>query len=101
MRQNKKTIFLSKKKKDTFNAKLSFFLSLGFWIPLFNVGLCIVSMIIASKVIRLHFQDPEESSGIIYAVIALVLSITSLVLTFVGLSVYLFSGAICTSQFCS
>ena len=101
MRKNKKSIFLSKKKKDSFNAKLSFFLSLGFWVPLFNVGLCIVSIMIASKVLRLHFQDPEESSGIIYAVIALALSITSLVLTFLGLLIYLFSGAVCTSQICS
>ena len=35
--------------KDAFHAKIAFYLSLGFWIPLFNIGLCIVSIILASK----------------------------------------------------
>ena len=89
-----------KSSKDSFHAKLSFYLSLGFWIPLFNIGLSIVSLFLAISAIKQYFLDPEEYGGLYYAIIASVLSITSLVLTVIGVIFYVFSGLICTSRIC-
>jgi hypothetical protein len=87
--------------KDSFLAKLSFFLSLGFWVPLFNVGLCTVSIFLAVSSIRKIIDEPKTYGGMGYAVAALVLSVTSIVLTVVGLVWYLFfSDAVCSSAMC-
>jgi len=87
-------------KKDSFYSKLSFYLSLGFWIPLFNVGLSIVSMIIAIRALRLVFKEPKKYGGLGYAVTALILSISSIIITITGLILFLMSERICTSQLC-
>ena len=87
-------------KKEKFYAKIAFFLSLGFWIPLFNVGLCITSIIIALIAIKKNYKEPNKYGGIGYAIIALVLSITSIVLSIIGLILYLSSERICTSALC-
>lgn len=67
--------------QDSFHAKTAFYLSLGFWIPLFNVGICIVSIMLAFKALRYADKNPQKYSGIGYAIAALVLSITSLLFT--------------------
>ncbi len=78
-------------KKDDFNAKLSFVLSLGFWVPLFNIGLCIISIIIAIHVLRRYFEDPTEVGGLYYAISAFVISATALIMTAVGVVIYVIS----------
>lgn len=86
--------------KDKFFAKIAFFLSLGFWIPLFNVGLCIASIIIGFMAIRKIMNEPNKYGGMGYAVTAIVLSVTSLVLSLLGLIIYLSSEQICSSAVC-
>jgi cbb3-type cytochrome oxidase subunit 1 len=86
---------------DTLYAKSAFWLSLGFWIPLFNIGLCIMSIIIAVIAMRRILKEPTVYGGLKYAVIALVLSISSLVLTIVGAVLYLFSSQICATALCT
>lgn len=90
-----------KNKVDKFHAKLSFYLSLGFWVPLFNVGLCITASIIAIMAIKKHSKEPKYFGGVGYAITALILSITSLILSIVGLFIYLFSDQICNSPICT
>jgi hypothetical protein len=90
-----------KNKRDKFHAKLAFYLSLGFWVPLFNVGLCITSLIIAIMAIKKHSKDPKCFGGIGYAITALILSITSLILSILGLILYLLSDQICLSPICT
>jgi len=87
-------------KRDSFYAKLAFYLSLGFWIPLFNIAICITSMILAVMALKTHYKEPKVYGGVGYAAAALVLSLTSLVLTIVGLFIWLFSEDICNSRVC-
>ena len=87
-------------KPDDFYAKVAFYLSLGFWIPLFNIGLCISSIVIAVFVLRKMFREPGKHGGFGYAVAAIVLSITSLILTVIGIVIYLLSPNICATAFC-
>ncbi len=72
------------KKKDFFYAKTAFYLSLGFWIPLFNVAMSILSIYFAFKALKLIDKHPEKYSGRKYTIIALVLSLSSLLLMIVG-----------------
>jgi len=90
----------SKKKLDCFHAKVAFFLSLGFWVPLFNVALCIISIVFALKALRLYFKKPRRHGGVGYFIAALVLSLSGLVLTAAGLILYLMSNKICGSVMC-
>jgi len=81
-----------KKQKDTRDklyAKVAFYISLGFWIPLFNIGLCIIALCIAIKAVIMHFKEPKKYGGFGYAVAAIVLSLTSLILTAIGGIVFL------------
>lgn len=86
--------------KDAFHAKLAFYLSLGFWIPLFNIGLCIVSIILASKALKWHISDPEHYGGMGYSVAALVLSIAAIILTIAGLIIFLLTPQVCGTAIC-
>lgn len=95
MSKNKK-----EKSKDKFFPKIAFGLSLGFWVPLFNFGLCIASLIIAVKSLKNIFREPDKYGGIYFAIIAIVLSVSSLVLTIIGLLIYLMSEQICESIIC-
>ena len=90
----------TKKEKDKFLPKVAFGLSLGFWVPLFNVGLCIASLILAIKSINNINRNPKANGGLGFVIAALVLSISSLVLTAIGLSIYLTSEQICESIIC-
>lgn len=87
-------------KNDSFNAKLAFYLSLGFWIPLFNIAFSVVAIIFGVKAVKDYFKNPNQYKGLKYAVIALIISITSIVLTVIGTIFYFFSQNICSSALC-
>ena len=87
-------------KPDEFQAKLAFYLSLGFWIPLFNIGLCITSIIMASIALKRYFQDPVKYGGLGYIITAYILSIASIILTIIGMFIFLFSDKICGTAIC-
>ncbi len=84
-----------KKTKDSFYAKASFYLSLGFWIPLFNLAICSVSIALAITSLRMAHKEPNKYGGRRYAIIALVLSVTSILLTVVGFIIYTAQKGIC------
>jgi len=88
------------KKKDSFHAKIAFWLSLGFWVPLFNIGLCIASLIIAINSLKKYNNDPKKYGGYGYIITAIVLSSTSILLTVLGVMIYLQSKSFCGSAFC-
>ena len=73
---------------DEFHAKTAFFLSLGFWIPLFNVGFTLLSIFFAVKALNLIEKKPKKYSGKAYAITASIISITALVLTIMGFIIY-------------
>ncbi len=80
---------------DTFHAKTSFYLSLGFWIPLFNLGICIVSIILAFKALKYSDNEPKQFGGRGYAIAALIISITALIFTVAFGLMYLFRRITC------
>ena len=82
-------------KKDNFNAKLSFILSLGFFIPLFNIGLAVASIILAINSIRFINKYPDKFSGLWYAITALAISVSTIILTIIFISVWLFRRMTC------
>jgi hypothetical protein len=88
-------------KKDCFYAKVSFFLSLGFFIPLFNLAICAGSLVTAIMALKLNYRDPKKFGGRGYAIAALILSVTGIALTIIGLIIYLMSERICLSSICS
>ena len=65
-------------KKDSFHAKLAFGLSLGFWVPLFNIGFLIASIVFAVIALKRNRQDPAHFDGRGWAAAALVLSVTGI-----------------------
>lgn len=88
-------------KKDMFDAKIAFYLSLGLWVPLLNIAICLTSLIFSFRALRSLRQDPRHFGGRGYIVAALVLSLTGLVLTLIGLVFYyFFHDAICGSAMC-
>jgi uncharacterized BrkB/YihY/UPF0761 family membrane protein len=86
--------------RDKFYAKIAFFLSLGFWIPLFNIALCIISIIIAVIALKKYYQEPDKFGGLGYVIAALIISLTGIVLTIVGLIIFFNSDQICGSAIC-
>ena len=76
------------KTKDNFYAKIALILSLGFWIPLFNIGLSIVSIYFATRSLNLINKDSKRYGGIKCAIVALVLSITTIIITGIGVSIF-------------
>ncbi|MCP3684163.1 MAG: hypothetical protein GY861_15890 [bacterium] len=88
------------KQKDSFHAKLAFWISLGFWIPLFNIGICIAAIILAVQALKKQSNDPERFGGLRFAIIAIVLAVSGLALTIFGYVAYLMSDAICGSAIC-
>lgn len=83
------------KKKDSFYAKTAFFLSLGFWIPLFNIGLTIVSIYLAIKALKLCEKKPKKYGGKKHAILALIISVSALALTIVGATIFGLRKLIC------
>ncbi len=82
-------------KKDKFDAKLSFILSLGFVIPLFNIGLCIVSLVLAINSIRYMRKYPEKYEGLGYAITAIVISLSTLILSIIFIIIYIYRKMTC------
>lgn len=75
-------------KTDDFYAKTALVLSLGFWIPLFNIGLCIVAFWFAVKALKLSDKNPTKFGGRKHATIALVISVATLILTIAGATIF-------------
>jgi hypothetical protein len=93
---------IDKDNRDKFHAKMAFFISLWAWIPLFNFGICIVSIWISILSLKLQRKQPEKYAGLGYVVVALVISVGALLLTIIGLIFYLFfSQQVCTSPICT
>ena len=88
------------KKKDKLLAKVSFYLSLGFWVPLFNIAMCLVSIYLAIRALNNYLKDNTKYGGLYYIIFALVLSVTAIVLSIIGLIVYLNSSQFCNSAIC-
>lgn len=74
-----------KEKKDTFYSKLSFALSLCFWIPLLNVPLSISAIAFGIAALKLIHNSPERYGGRIYAVIGIILGALPLILILTAL----------------
>ena len=83
--------------KDSFYGKTAFVLSLGFWIPLFNIGLMIIAIYFAIKALRFSDQHPEHFGGRKHATAALVIATTALALTALGTALYAFQKFKCGS----
>jgi uncharacterized membrane protein len=87
--------------KDTLFAKIAFYLSLGFWVPLFNIALCVASLIIAIPLIKRIREEPEKFGGLNYVIFAIIISLLGIIATIIGLIVYLQSQTFCLSAYCS
>ncbi|MBD3203618.1 hypothetical protein GF327_04945, partial [Candidatus Woesearchaeota archaeon] len=74
--------------QDNFYSKTSFYLSLGFWVPLFNIGFAIVSLWFGLKALRLAEKNPKKYQKRKYAVIGIALSLTTLVLSIFGIFLF-------------
>ena len=75
-------------KADDFYARTALLLSLGFWIPLFNIGLCITSLILAFRALKFIDSSPKDYAGKKMAIAAIVISILAIILTAVGVVIY-------------
>lgn len=85
-------------KKDRFYAVSSILLALGFWIPLFNIGLSISSIILALKHLRLAHEDPKRydgGRGKTISIIALVIGFATLAGSLIFLTVYMYRRLTC------
>jgi hypothetical protein len=60
-------------KQDLFYSKLSFGLSLGFWIPLLNYPLSILAIIFGVNALKLAHKNPERYGGRGFAVAGIIL----------------------------
>ena len=75
-------------KKDNFYAKIALILSLGFWIPLFNIGLAATSIIMAMKALQKIDQNDKKYAGRKMAILSLAISLTVLITSIVTLAVF-------------
>ena len=85
--------------KDAFYGKLAFYLSLGFWVPLFNIGFTAVSIFYAIRSLKLIKAHPKKVGGFWYSLIGLIISVSALVTTIVFLSVYAWRQITCETSF--
>ena len=92
MNKSRKTVT----KKDSFLAKLSFWLSMGFWVPLFNIGLAVASIIIAFKALHRKLTD-TRFGGLGYIIVALAISFSVLIGSIIFLFIYLYRKLTCES----
>jgi hypothetical protein len=75
-------------KRDTFTATVAFWLSLGFWIPLFNIGFATVAIWQGVRALKLIESAPERFGGRGRAIAAVVIGITTIVLTIAGVVIF-------------
>jgi hypothetical protein len=88
-------VVVKAQKKDFFKAKLAFWLSMGFWLPLFNVGLSFASIILALKALKAIDKNPDFVGGRAYAIIALIIGITSFAGSILFFAVYAYRRITC------
>jgi hypothetical protein len=89
----------SSQQKNKFTAKLSFYLSLGFVIPLFNIGLALISIIYGVKALRLIANDPKKYGGLGFALAGLVIGIATFLTSLLFMGIFLY-GQILASSAC-
>jgi hypothetical protein len=89
-----------KDNKDSFQAKLAFFLSLFCWVPLFNFGIAPISFLLGYKAYKKYNEDSMKYGGLMFSSLAMIISLSGIILTIVGLVIYLFSADICLSSVC-
>ncbi|MBC8501425.1 MAG: hypothetical protein H8D38_06710 [DPANN group archaeon] len=83
------------KKKDRFHAILSFIFSLGFWIPLLNIGFSLVSLFLAIKALRLISADSKKYGGMGFALAALIISLTTFIGSIIFGTIYIYRRVTC------
>ncbi|USN45920.1 MAG: hypothetical protein H6502_02190 [Candidatus Woesearchaeota archaeon] len=76
---------------DAFHAKVSFILSLGFWIPLFNIGLTLAAVWIGARAIKRIQDHPKQFGGFGYALAGLIIGLSGFVGTLIFMAVYLYA----------
>lgn len=86
---------VNSQKKDSFKAKLAFWLSMGFWLPLFNVGLSFAAIILALKALKAIDKNPVYVGGRAYAIIALIIGVTSFAGSILFFAVYAYRKLTC------
>ncbi|MEK6967217.1 MAG: hypothetical protein AABX51_01145 [Nanoarchaeota archaeon] len=82
-------------KKDFFDANTAVVLSLGFWVPLFNIGLCGVSSFFAVKALGKIEKQSSRFGGRNRAIAALVINVSTILLTLVGVAVWAYRKIQC------
>ena len=82
-------------KKDIFFSFLSFTLSTGFMVPLFNIGLCFVSILVALKALKLIDKDSKHYGGLLYAYLGLAISASMLIVTLIFLFMFAYRKLTC------
>lgn len=81
-------------KKDNFQAKLAFYLSLGIIVPLFNVGFSFAAVVIAFKALS-QIKSDHRFGGLKYAVAALVIGCAGVVSSIIGIVIFLLKRFTC------
>ncbi len=71
-------------KKDSFYAKVSMFLGLGFWVPLLNIPLSILAIIMGITALKLAHNHPERYGGRKFAMTGIVLGFIPLILMLIA-----------------
>ena len=77
-----------KEKKDVFNAKLAFIISLFSILPLLNFGICVVSIYMSLRALKDIYSDMEKYGGLVYAYLALGISSAMLIVSILFMIVY-------------
>ena len=75
-------------KQDTFHSNVAIILSLGFWLPLFNIGMSLVSIYFAVLAITLNFKDKDKFGGRYRAITALIISSTTFIASIIFYIIY-------------
>jgi hypothetical protein len=88
-------------KKDAYLSKLSFYLALGFWIPFLNIGLVAISLWLAIVSVKRCLKHPDSFGGMGYAIASIIIGVTTIAMTIIGLIIYMNSDRICLSSICS
>ncbi len=82
-------------KKDKFLAKTAFFLSLFSWLPLLNIGICIISVLVAIKALKLIDHESKRFGGSLYAYIGLAISASMLIISIIFMVIFAYRRLTC------
>ena len=75
-------------KKDIFDARLAFIVSLFSIVPLLNFGICIVSIYMSIRSLKQIYSDREKFGGLTYAYLALGISSAMLIVSTIFMIIY-------------